>query len=69
MVTTDLPLARALRFVERLIAQRLAALQAKSQAPETTDRKRRQLHQRADELGVLIGEIRQARYGKTSVDA
>lgn len=58
---TDAPLARALRVVEKLIAQRLRQHQERAAQPDLPRNAQRSLHQRADELGVLIGEIRAAR--------
>ena len=57
---TDPALARALRFVEKLIAQRLRALQERAAEPGLARNTVRSHHQRADELGLLIGEIRAA---------
>lgn len=51
----------ALRLVEKLIAKRLQALQQRSADPTTSKRSALGLRQRADELGVLIGEIKKAR--------
>ena len=58
---SDVPLARALRMVEKLIAQRLADLQKRAADPAASRNAARSAHQRADELGQLIGEIRAAR--------
>lgn len=58
---TDAPLARALRLLERLIAKRLEMLHAQSLDPTLSRQSARKLRTRADELGKLIGEIRQVR--------
>jgi hypothetical protein len=58
---TDIPMARALRVVERLIARRVTALHEFAQQPSVSRAAARGAHQRADELGRLIGEIRAAR--------
>lgn len=55
------PLARALRFVEKLIARRVTTLHARASDPEMSKRAAHGLRQRADELSLLIADIRAAR--------
>jgi hypothetical protein len=61
-MSRDLPLERALRAVERLIAERLSRHQAESDQPEMSPRRAKKLRIRADELGKLLAEIRAARH-------
>lgn len=56
----DVPLMRALRMVEDLIRERMAGLHQQAQKTQEP-RARRQIHTRADELGLLIREIQKAR--------
>jgi len=56
----DVPLLRALRLVEDLIRERMAGLHQQAQAAQEP-KARRQIHIRADELGLLVREIRKAR--------
>ena len=58
---SDVALARALRLVEKLIAKRLSDLQERAVDPTASRNAAKNAHQRADELGLLIGEIRAAR--------
>lgn len=57
---TDVPLSRALRLVEDLIRQRMASLHQQAQQTHQSQA-RRQIHTRADELGLLVREIQKAR--------
>ena len=59
-MTDDVPLARALRLVEDLIRERMAGLHQQAKATEEP-KARRQIHTRADELGLLVREIQKAR--------
>jgi hypothetical protein len=59
-MTGDVPLLRALRMVEDLIRERMAGLHRQAQNTQEP-RARRQIHTRADELGLLIREIQKAR--------
>ena len=56
----DVPLMRALRLVEDLIRERMAGLHQQAKAAEES-KARRQIHPRADELGLLVREIQKAR--------
>lgn len=57
---SDLPLYRALRMVENLISKRADILYAKARDPTLPSRQIRSCNQRADELGLLLADIRKA---------
>lgn len=57
--------AKALRLVEKLIAARLNGLMQRAEVAGTSKRAALGMRQRADELGLLIGEIKAARRALT----
>ena len=58
---TDVPLAKALLLVEKLIAGRMRDLQSRALTPGLSSQVSRSLNQRFDEMGKLLGEIKAAR--------